>query len=334
MNQYFLGIDVGATKSHALIADAQGRAVGFGVGGAGSHEVIGYDGLRAVLHTIIDAALASAGVATAEIAGAGFGIAGYDWPGDATPHHQVIASLGLSAPYALVNDTIIGLVAGASEGWGVGVVSGTGSNCWGRDRQGHGARQTREGRMTGGGEMFAEYAGGGDLVGKAVQAVALAWGRRGPETRLTEAFLALTGAADALDLLEGLYRGHYTLTSSNAPLVFQVAAEGDAVAQEVILWAGRELGSLAIGVIRQLGFEALDFEVVQIGSLYKGSPAMGETMLATIHEVAPGARAVRLTAPPVVGGVLLGMEQAGVDFPPLRQTLIETTTTLLRQGEK
>ncbi|MBN1179770.1 MAG: ATPase, partial [Anaerolineae bacterium] len=181
MNEYFLGIDVGATKSHALIADAHGRAVGFGVGGSGSHEVIGYDGLRTVLHTVIDAALASASITKADIAGGGFGIAGYDWPGDAEPHHQVIASLELSAPYALVNDTIIGLVAGATEGWGVGVVSGTGSNCWGRDRQG------REGRMTGGGELFAEYAGGGDLVAKAVQAVALAWGRRGPQTRLTEA---------------------------------------------------------------------------------------------------------------------------------------------------
>ena len=182
--------------------------------------------------------------------------------------------------------------------------------------------------MTGGGDLFAEYAGGGDLVGKAIQAVALAWGQRGPETRLTEAFLALTGAADALDLLEGLYRGHYTLSSANAPLVFQVAAKGDAVAQEVIRWAGCELGSLAIGVIRQLGFEALDVEVVQIGSLYNGSPAMSATMLATIHEVAPGARLVRLAAPPVVGGVLLGMEQAGVDYPPLRQTLIETTAAL------
>lgn len=325
MSEYFLGIDVGATKSHALIADAHGRAVGFGVGGPGSHEVIGYDGLRSVLHTVVDAALASASISKADIAGAGFGIAGYDWPGDAAPHRQVIASLELSAPYALVNDTIIGLVAGATEGWGVGVVSGTGSNCWGRDRQG------REGRMTGGGEQFAEYAGGGDLVGKAVQAVALAWGRRGPQTRLTEAFLALTGATDALELLEGLYRGHYRLSSANAPLVFQVAAEGDAVAQEIIRWAGRELGSLAIGVIRQLGFEALDFEVVQIGSLYNGSPAMGETMLATIHAVAPGARAIRLTVPPVVGGVLLGMEQAGVDYPPLRQTLIETTREMRNQ---
>ena len=30
---YFLGIDIGGTKSHALIADEEGRAVGFGQAG-------------------------------------------------------------------------------------------------------------------------------------------------------------------------------------------------------------------------------------------------------------------------------------------------------------
>lgn len=323
MPQYYLGVDIGATKSHALIADDRGHAVGFGHYSAGSYEAVGWDGLRAALHAITDAAIASAGIAKTDIVGAGFGIAGYDWPGERQPHLDAIDSLDLQAPYALVNDTIIGLMAGASEGWGVGVVSGTGSNCWGRDRHG------REGHTTGCGDLFAEYAGGGDLVYKAVQTIGMAWTRRGPATRLTEAFIALTGATDVIDLLEGLFVGRYKVSSPAAPLVFRVAAEGDAVAQEIIRWAGRELGSLAIGVIRQLNFEALDFDVVQIGSLYNGSPVLGETMMATIHEVAPGARAVRLTAPPVVGGVLLGMEQAGVDYPPLRDILIEQATTII-----
>ena len=323
MTQYYLGVDIGATKSHALIADDQGHAVGFGHHSAGSYEAVGWDGLRAALHAITDEAIASAGIAKADIVGAGFGIAGYDWPGERQPHLDAIDSLGLHAPYALVNDTIVGLMAGAAEGWGVGVVSGTGSNCWGRDRHG------REGHTTGCGSLFAEYAGGGDLVYKAIQAVGMAWTRRGPATRLTEAFIELTGAADIIDLLEGLFIGRYKISSPAAPLVFQVAAAGDAVAQEIIRWAGRELGSLAIGVIRQLHFEALDFDVVQIGSLYNGSPVLSQTMMATIHAVAPGARAVRLTAPPVVGGVLLGMEQVGVDYVPLRNKLIEATQKIL-----
>ena len=33
--KYFLGVDIGGTKSHALIADENGQAVGFGQAGAG-----------------------------------------------------------------------------------------------------------------------------------------------------------------------------------------------------------------------------------------------------------------------------------------------------------
>ena len=124
----------------------------------------------------------------------------------------------------------------------------------------------------------------------------------------------------------------YLIGADAAPLIFQIAAEGDDVAREVICWAGRELGSLAVGIARQLSFESLPVEVIQIGSLFNGSPLLGETMMATLHEVAPHARAVRLNVPPVVGAVLLGMEQAGVDFIRLRKTLIESTRLMLRDA--
>ena len=159
---YFLGVDIGSTKSHALIADATGRAVGFGQGGPGNHEVVGYDGLKAVLQEITAAALASAGLNREQIAGAGFGVSGYDWPSERADTLAAIATLGLQAPIEAVNDTLIGLLAGAEAGWGVAVVAGTGCNCWGYDRYG------RIGRMTGHGEPFAERAGAGDLVAAAV----------------------------------------------------------------------------------------------------------------------------------------------------------------------
>jgi N-acetylglucosamine kinase-like BadF-type ATPase len=321
-----MGVDIGATKSHALIADDRGRAVGFGAQGPGNYEVVGWEGMQRTLRAVTAQALASAGLAAGQIAGAGFGIAGYDWPGERAPHEEAIASLGLSAPYQLVNDTVIGLVAGTTAGWGVGVVAGTGCNCWGRDREG------REGRVTGEGEWFAEYGGGGDLVYRAVQSVSLAWSRRGPETRLTEALVSRAGASDVTDLLEGLILERYHLSSEAAPLIFQVAAEGDDVALEIIRWAGRELASLAIGVIRQLDLQHLDVEVVQIGSLFDGSPLLGEVMLSTIQAVAPGAHLVRLGVPPVIGGVLLGTEQAGVAYVDLRPALIATTSTLWKEA--
>ncbi|UCC51767.1 MAG: hypothetical protein JSV68_22095 [Anaerolineaceae bacterium] len=244
---YFLGVDIGNTKSHALIADEKGRCVGFGSAGPGSWEAIGWKGARQVLRHIVEQALTQAGLSQDDIAGAGFGYAGYDWPEDRPGHVAMIESLGLdNVPYTLGNDTLVGLVAGAEKGWGVVVVAGTSNNCRGRDKYG------REGRITGSGSWFGEYGGAGEVVSKAIEAVAAAWTHLGPSTSLTAAFLAHVGATDVVDFLAGLMRERYKIKAGAAPIVFAEAQQGDAVAQEIISWAGQSLGDLANAVIRQL----------------------------------------------------------------------------------
>ena len=234
-----------------------------------------------------------------------------------------VDALGLGGPVALVNDALIALVAGASEGWGVAVVAGTSANCWGRDRHG------RLGRMIGYGASVGEYAGALEVVQRAVIEVARAWTRRGPGTRLTEAFLALTDAADEQSLFEGLTLGKVSIPPSAAPQVFEVAAAGDTVAQGVVRWAGQELGSLAVGVIRQLDLAALPVEVVLAGSLFRAGRPLIAPLEGAVRTEAPRARFTRLAVPPVAGGVLLGMERAGLDVASVRPRLLASTAELL-----
>ncbi|MEZ4767980.1 MAG: BadF/BadG/BcrA/BcrD ATPase family protein [Caldilineales bacterium] len=323
---YYLGVDIGATKSHAMIADENGCVVGFGSYGPGNHEVVGYDGLRAALASIGRQALAAAGLDSSRIAGAGFGVAGYDWPSELEPTLQAIAPLGLRCPMEVVNDTIIGLVAGAEEGWGVAIVAGTSNNCWGWNAQ------HQIGRVTGNGGMFGEYGGSGELVEKAIAAVASHWTMRGPQTALSDAFVRYCGARSLADLLEGLIQGWYRIGPAAAPLVFQTAEAGDPVAGETIRWAARELASLAAGVIRQIGLQEETFDVVLVGSMYNGGPLLLEPLAEAVRAVAPGARLVRLHAPPVVGAVLLGMQAGGIDPRPRRATLTASALELLSDG--
>lgn len=325
MPRYFLGIDIGGTKSQALVADETGRVLGLGQGGPGNHETVGFAGLAACLQTITREALAAAGLAKDRLAGVGLGIGGYDWECEAQAHWEAIQTLELTAPTKFVNDTLIGLLAGAADGWGVAVVSGTACNCWGL------SRERRVGRVTGHGLFMDEGAGASELVARAVQKVARAWTRRGPPTALTERLVQHVGAPGVADWLAGLTTGQYAVPAEAAPLVFQCAAEGDPVAVELVQWAGQALGDLAVGVIRQLNFEALEFEVVQVGSLFKGSPVLADTLRQAIHAVAPGARLTRLTVPPVVGGVLLGMEQAGLPVQVHRPALVAATRQFLEE---
>jgi N-acetylglucosamine kinase-like BadF-type ATPase len=315
---------VGATKTHALIADEWGRVRGFAQAGPGNHEVVGYDGLIRVLAEVVGGAAKAAGLAVEEFAGAGFGIGGYDWPSERAATMAALATLGLRCPHEAVNDALIGLLAGAAEGWGIAVIGGTGNNCWG-----WGPGRAPVGHVTGNGMMFEEYGGASDLVWKAGAAVAAEYTRRGPPTALTPAFLRIAGAASLEDLLDGLSQERYRIGAEHAPIVFEIADAGDAVAAECIAWAGRELGSLACGVIRQIGIAELDFEVVLVGSLYGGGDLLIGPMREAIQALAPRARLVRLAAPPVVGAVILGMDVAGADGSALRHPLTESARAFL-----
>ncbi len=318
---YFLGIDIGGTKSHALLTDAAGNAVGFAEAGPGNHEDVGYTGLIAILTELVDSLERTTGIDRRQIAGAGFGVAGYDWPSERVPTLEAIAALGLTCPVDAVNDTIIGLLAGAEQGWGVALVAGTSNNCRGWDRL------HREGRVLGNGPWFGEHGGAAELVMRAVRDVALAWTQRGPQTRLTDAFVAYTGAQDAADLLEGLSQEVYALNADAARLVVQVAHDGDEVAQAALRWTAEELGSLAVGVIRQLVLQDEVFDVVLVGSFYNVGPLLMEPLAATILGEAPHARLVRLEAPPVAGAVLLGMLAAGQEPATVRPRLVAAAQT-------
>src|SRR5215218_9574510 len=238
--RYYLGADLGATKTHTLIVDETGRALGFGESGPGNHESIGYDGMFQSMQAGMEQALRAAGLKKEHITGAGFGVAGYDWSSEIEATTSVIDRLGLHAPYKFVNDAVAGLVAGAEEGWGVVVVSGTGSNCRGWDRE-----HQREGRVTGHGVLMGEGAGASELLHRGMQLVGYSWSKRLPKTALADAIIAHVGAKDLEDLLRGYTTDEYHVGAEAERIVFRVAEEGDEVAGNLIRWAGCELGEMA-----------------------------------------------------------------------------------------
>ena len=321
---YFLGADLGSTKTHTLIVDETGRALGFGESGSANHEDVGYDGMLHSMQQGLDQALYAANLTRDELAGAGFGVSGYDWPSEYEAMAAVIHQLGLSAPSIFVNDTVPGLVAGSEEGWGVVVVSGTGSNCRGWDRE-----HKREGRVTGHGVMMGEGAGASELIHRAMQLVGYAWSKRGPMTALADVFIRFAGAKDLEDLVRGYTTHEYQVGAEAAPLVFRAASEGDAVARDLIRWAGVENGEMAKAVIRQLEFENLEFDVVMAGSMFEGGPMLIEPMRETICTFAPGARLVRLRVPPVLGAAILGMEAANTKASlPIRKRMADSISAI------
>jgi len=325
-DRYFLGVDVGSSKTHALIADETGQCVGFGRAGGGNHQRVGYDGLERVLREALEGALKISGLETTLLAGAGFGVAGYDFPSDRERHLQAISTLGISCPMEVVNDGWNGLFAGATQGIGVNVTAGSSNNCRGRNKEG------KEGRIVGNGPPFGEYGGGIEIAQRAMHMVNYAWIKRIPPTGLTKILIEAVGARNELDLMDGLSAHRYHLSAQLALQVLRAAQEGDPAARDVIRWAGEELGWLAISVARQIGMDQDDVEIIQSGSVFEAGGIITSPMRKVVLKECPRAKLIRLDGPPVVGAVILGMEQAGFDGYSVRDIMVRTAKKIVNEA--
>lgn len=304
----YLGIDAGGTKTHAAIADDRGRVRGTGVAGPGNWEGVGLEGALAAYRQALNAALDEASLSVAQLSAAGYGLAGYDWPSDDDRLRPMLARLGVPGPAALVNDTAVALRAGSEDGVGVVIISGTGTTVAGRNPAGE------RWRTFGEGEDLGDTGGASGIARLALRAVARAYTGAGPATILSDVLLEHYGAESVIAMLESLVRGQARRPGAElAPRVFAAAESGDQAAAEIIRHVGHEQGLNAAAIIRRLAMETLSFPVVLAGGVFR---ARSEELVAAIMEpvraVAPHAHPRPLHAPPVVGGVLLAMEAAGV----------------------
>ena len=135
-----LGLDVGATKTQALIANHQGEVLGFAGEVGGNWEGMGLAAAGEVYARVARQALTQAGMSAGELAGGGYGLAGLDWSSDRGRLRPLIDRLGVGGPQVLANDAFAALWAGTRDGYGVVVIAGTGTTTAGRNRDGQEAR--------------------------------------------------------------------------------------------------------------------------------------------------------------------------------------------------
>jgi len=123
--------------------------------------------------------------------------------------------------------------------------------------------------------------------------------------------------------------GRYDSNASWPPLIFQAANNGDQVACEIIAWSGCELGGSTCAVIRQLHIEKDEFDVILAGSIFASGELYIEPLRATIYRQAPNVRLIKLETPPVIGGVVLGMQRAGMNTKLIHRNLVTSTNRFI-----
>ncbi len=303
MQEYVLGVDGGGTKTICLLVDSQGHQRGRGQSGPSNRYAVGDALAESALRQAILAALESGGVTAAAVGAICLGMAGVDRPGDVAVVQEMVRRI-IPVPRVLVcNDAIIALAGGVGRLYGVVLIAGTGAIAYGVNAQG----QAR--RASGWGHLLGDEGSGYDVGLKALRAILRAYDGRGPATALEGLVLRHWG----LDRPEGLIGLVYApdfprrRIAALLPLVEQAAEAGDAVAQDLLVAAGRELGLAAVAVIHGLGMEEDAFEVVLAGGGFKTKLCLRQALEETIQAVAAQATLIAPRHEPALGAASLAL---------------------------
>ena len=311
-----LGVDAGATKTAALVADERGNILGRGLAGPANHQTAGLEPAMAELRCACEEALAHSGASPPVDAGV-YGLAGADLPVDFALLNPAVEGMGFARTVQVRNDTMVALRSGLKRSWGVAVVCGTGFNSGGIGPDGH------EVQLPGLGALSGDWGGGGDIAQEIIRLISRAHDGRGRPTALTEMVLTALGFASVEELITRLYQSQFEYYPGEfdqrrlmavVPLAFEAAYNGDQVAQDLLVRVGIEVGITATSIIRRLGLETTDVEVVLAGSVFKGrGPLLMDTVTQVVHRAVPRARPVIPEFEPVVGAVLLALESLRVE---------------------
>ena len=307
-----LAVDGGNSKTDvALVAD-DGRLLGAVRGPTSSHQAVGLDRGMERLAALVAEVHGQAGLVESpgrrpEVAV--YGLAGADSPRDVRLLQGALAARGFANQDVLRNDTFAALRAGTDRGWGVVLICGSGVNAGGLAPDG------REARLAALGDISGDWGGGNDVGYAGLAAAVRARDGRGRRTRLERDVPAHFGLVRPSTLTAALYDGRIDArrVGELSAVVFAAAGAGDAVARSIVDRMADELTAMAGAMLRRLHLTRLDPDVVLGGGVFRTDEAgFYERLDVSIRGIAPRARLVRLSAPPVAGAALSALDRLGV----------------------
>jgi N-acetylglucosamine kinase-like BadF-type ATPase len=282
--EYLLVVDGGGTKTQAIITDMAGKVRGRGLGPSSNLHNVGFVETCRALTTAIEGALlhvlppgtrsAGPGWRSVTIAAACFGMAGVDAPSDEAEMSQWVREQGITPRFMVVNDAELVLAGGTPEGWGVALISGTGSVCLGRGPNG------RSVRVGGWGPLLGDEGSGYDIAMRALRLATQSADGRAEAPALLQAALQQWSIVDPAVLIRWVHDPARTPAelAGLASAVMALAGKGDPGARRVVDEAAQELARHVDTVVRRLGLKKPPLALA--GGLLSGH--MRSTVLAAI----------------------------------------------------
>ncbi|MFJ4004273.1 N-acetylglucosamine kinase [Streptomyces sp. NPDC090023] len=301
-----LAVDAGNSKTDVAVVSAVGEVLATARGGGFRPPAVGVDRAMDALAVPVEQALKEAGVASVSHVSAC--LANADLPVEEERLAAAVTARAWGASVEVRNDTFAVLRAGVSEPRGVAVVCGAGINCVGMRPDGRTARFPALGRLSG------DWGGGWGLAEDALWHAARAEDGRGGPTDLARTLPAHFGLPTMAALIESLHLGRLARDRRHelTPVLFATAADGDPVARSLVDRLAEEVTVMATVALTRLDLLGEPTPVLLGGSVLAAAhPRLDQGIRTRLVAQAPLAQVQLVTAPPVLGAVLLGLDHLG-----------------------
>ncbi|MER7898422.1 BadF/BadG/BcrA/BcrD ATPase family protein [Streptomyces sp. NPDC096046] len=301
-----LAIDAGNSKTDVAIVTADGDVLATARGGGFRPPAVGVDAAMDALAETVAQTLGTAGLTSVTHVSAC--LANADFPIEEERLAAALRARAWGTTVTVRNDTFAILRAGVTEPRGVAVVCGAGINCVGMRPDGRTARFPALGRVSG------DWGGGWDLSEEALWHASRAEDGRGAPTALCHTLPAHFGLPSVYALVEALHLEHIPMLRRHelAPVLFATAAGGDAIAGTIVERQAEEVVAMAVVALTRLDLLSEQTPVLLGGGVLAARHAqLNNHIEHMLAERAPKAVPRVVTASPVLGAALLGLDHVG-----------------------
>jgi N-acetylglucosamine kinase-like BadF-type ATPase len=304
-----LGIDGGGSHTRAVMADADGRIVGSGVGASINPR---HHDVATVRERLGELVRRTRGLREEPLEAAFLSLGGISTRADAEAVEAAALEIdGLrGVKVKVANDAIAALVGGLAGRPGMVLIAGTGSACYGLAADGRS-------HWCGGWEHRADDAGSAYWMAiEALRAAVRVEDGRLPPSALRDLVFGRWPMAEPRALAERLSRGDLDRASLAmlAPGVIALAST-DALAKSIVDRAADELAQM-VAVTADRLFAPHPSELILTGGLAQSGPPFTPLLVSRIEASTRGVKVVEPELPPVLGAVIEARRLAGLPGSP------------------
>jgi N-acetylglucosamine kinase-like BadF-type ATPase len=306
---HVLAVDAGNSKTDVTVVAPDGTVLATARGGGFRPPAVGVETAVDTLAEAVTEAFGAAGVTSADHVSAC--LANADFPVEEEGLAAALRTRAWGTTVEVRNDTFAILRAGITEPRGVAVVCGAGINCVGMRPDGRTARFPALGRISG------DWGGGWGLAEEAMWHAARAEDGRGEPTALSHTLPDHFGQPSMYALIEALHLEHIEQSRRHelTPVLFATAAAGDPVARSLIDRLADEVTAMATVALTRLDLLGEETPVLLGGGVLAARhPQLDDGIRGLLATRAPKAVPQVVTASPVLGAALLGLDRTGA--PP------------------